>query len=147
MLYHFINIWEFILHQNSSVQRPRTFWLFKQVKLFSKYFNISINLDNFAQKIFSNRLTPELNLSSVMAPKFGATNTAKKIEKVHIKFCKKYACLHQNTADYFVLSECERYPLAITYILGQKRNAAYKAYIVYGGSFTNLSQTMCQFER
>ena len=28
-------------------------------------------------------------------------------------------------------------------ILGQKRNAAYKTYIVYGGSFTNLSQTIC----
>ena len=51
-----------------------------------------------------------------MAPKFGATNTAKKIEKVHIKFCKRYACLHQNTADYFVLSECGRYPLAVTYM-------------------------------
>ena len=28
---------------------------------------------------------------------------SQKIEKVHIKFCKRYACLHQNTADYFVL--------------------------------------------
>ena len=27
----------------------------------------------------------------------------------------------------------------ISYILGQKRNAAYKTYIVYGGYFTNLS--------
>ena len=46
-----------------------------------------------------------------MAPKFGVTNTAK-IEKVQIKFNKRYACLHQNTANYFVLSECRRYPLA-----------------------------------
>ena len=30
-----------------------------------------------------------------------------------------------------------------TYILGQKRNAPYKTYIVYGGNFTNLSQTIC----
>ena len=29
------------------------------------------------------------------------------------------------------------------YILGQKRNAAYKTYIVYGGFFTKLSQTIC----
>ena len=29
------------------------------------------------------------------------------------------------------------------YILGQKRNAAYKPYIVYGWFFTNLSQTIC----
>ena len=28
-------------------------------------------------------------------------------------------------------------------ILGQKGNAAYKACIVYGGSFTNLVQTIC----
>ena len=46
-----------------------------------------------------------------MAPKFGVTNTAK-IEKVQIKFNKRYACLHQNTANYFVLSECRRYSLA-----------------------------------
>ena len=118
MMCHFINIWEFILHQNSSGQRPRTFWLFKQVKLFSKSFNISITLVYFAQKIFSNYLTLLLNLFSVMAPKFGATNTAKtKKEKVHIKFCIRYACLHQNTAEYFfVLSECGQYPPAVTYM-------------------------------
>ena len=29
------------------------------------------------------------------------------------------------------------------YILGQKRNAAYKTYVVYGGFFTKLSQTIC----
>ena len=34
-----------------------------------------------------------------------------------------------------------------SYILGQKRNAAYKTYIVYGGSFTNLSQTICRSMR
>ena len=51
-----------------------------------------------------------------MAPKFGATNTAKKLKKIHIKFCKIYACLHQNTADYFVLSDCGWYPLAVTYM-------------------------------
>ena len=84
----FINIWEFILHQNSSGQRPRTFWLFKQVKLFSKSFNISINLVNFAQKIFSNYSTQLLNLFSVMAPKFGATNTAKKLKNYISSFVK-----------------------------------------------------------
>ena len=34
-------------------------------------------------------------------------------------------------------------PQCLLYILGQKRNAAYKTYIVYGVSFTNLSQTIC----
>ena len=29
------------------------------------------------------------------------------------------------------------------YILGQKRNAAYKTYILYGVYFINLSQTIC----
>ena len=29
------------------------------------------------------------------------------------------------------------------HILGQKRNAAYKTYIAFGGNFTNLSQTIC----
>ena len=32
----------------------------------------------------------------------------------------------------------------ITYILGQKRNAAYKTCIVYGGLYTHLSQTIRQ---
>ena len=47
------------------------------VKLFSKSSNISIKLVNFAQKIFSNYLTPYLSQFSVMASKFGATNTVK----------------------------------------------------------------------
>ena len=32
---------------------------------------------------------------------------------------------------------------SIELILGQKRNAAYKTYILYGVSFTNMSQTIC----
>ena len=39
-----------------------------------------------------------------------------KIEKVHIKFCKQYCLLSQNTADFFALGECGRLPLCITYI-------------------------------
>ena len=46
------------------------------------------------------------------------------------------ACL---TADSGVASTIP----ARYHILGQKRNAAYKTYIVYGGYFTNLSQTIC----
>ena len=38
------------------------------------------------------------------------------IEKVHIRFCKRYIGLHQNTADFFALSECGRHPLAVTYM-------------------------------
>ena len=51
-----------------------------------------------------------------MAPKF-VLGIQQKIEKVQIKFNKRYACLNQNTADYLVLSECGRYSLAVTYIL------------------------------
>ena len=38
------------------------------------------------------------------------------IEKVQRKFCKRCACLHQNTADFLALSECGRFPLAVTYM-------------------------------
>ena len=50
-----------------------------------------------------------------MAPKFGATNTAKKLKKYISSFVKD-TLVHQNTADYFVLRECGRYPLAVTYM-------------------------------
>ena len=40
----------------------------------------------------------------------------KTIEKIQIKFCKRHSCLHQNTADFLVLGECGRYPLAVTYM-------------------------------
>ena len=39
---------------------------------------------------------------------------SKPIEKIHSQFCKKYTGLHQNTADFFALSECGRHPLAVT---------------------------------
>ena len=39
----------------------------------------------------------------------------KTIEKIHSKFCKRYIGLHQNTADFLAISECGRYPLAVTY--------------------------------
>ena len=41
---------------------------------------------------------------------------SKTIEKVHIKFCKRFVGLHQNTADFFALSECGRYPISVTYM-------------------------------
>ena len=31
---------------------------------------------------------------------------SKTIEKIHIRFCKKFIGLHQNTADFFAVSEC-----------------------------------------
>ena len=45
----------------------------------------------------------------------------------------------------FVLFSSVQYVQAtdMNYILGQKRNAAYKTYILYAVSFTNLSQTIC----
>ena len=41
---------------------------------------------------------------------------SKQIEKIHILFCKRYIGLHQNTADFFALSECGRHPLAVSYM-------------------------------
>ena len=37
------------------------------------------------------------------------------IENVHIKFGKRVACLHQNVANFFALSECGRLPQSINY--------------------------------
>ena len=38
------------------------------------------------------------------------------IEKVQSKFCRRYVCLHKNTAAFLAVSECGRYPLAVTYM-------------------------------
>ena len=38
------------------------------------------------------------------------------IEKVHVKFCKRFIGLNQNTADFYALSECGRYPLSVIYM-------------------------------
>ena len=39
-----------------------------------------------------------------------------RIEKVHIKFCKKLCLLSCNTCDFLALGECGRLPLCITYM-------------------------------
>ena len=41
---------------------------------------------------------------------------SKTIEKVHSKFCKRFIGLNQNTADFFALSECGRYPMSVVYM-------------------------------
>ena len=38
------------------------------------------------------------------------------VEKVHIDFCKRVCCLNQSSADFYELTECGRYPIAVTYI-------------------------------
>ena len=45
-----------------------------------------------------------------------AQTYSKQIEKIHNQFCKRYIGLHQNAADFFALSECGKYPLAVTYM-------------------------------
>ena len=42
---------------------------------------------------------------------------SEEIEKIQTKFCKRYVGLHQNTADNFVLGECGRLPLAVSYMV------------------------------
>ena len=41
---------------------------------------------------------------------------SEEIEKVQSKFCKQYIGLKQNTNDAFVVGECGRLPLAVTYM-------------------------------
>ncbi|MCG8044707.1 MAG: endonuclease/exonuclease/phosphatase family protein [Candidatus Thiodiazotropha taylori] len=41
---------------------------------------------------------------------------AEEIEKIQTKFCKQFIGLKQNTADIFVLGECGRLPLAVSYL-------------------------------
>ena len=43
------------------------------------------------------------------------------IEKVHVKFCKRFIGLNQNTADFYALSECGRYPLSVIYTRGDRK--------------------------
>ena len=63
-----------------------------------------------------------------------------------------YDIVRMNVSQYFYTAALERtaaiamgWGRGFENILGQKRNAAYKPYILYGGggSFTNLSQTIC----
>ena len=73
-------------------------------------------MDNSAQndifKLFDSIVRPILCYGSeIWGYEYSQT-----IEKVQSKFCKRYACLHKNTADFLALSECGRYPLAVTYM-------------------------------
>jgi hypothetical protein len=47
---------------------------------------------------------------------FWGYNTCRQIENVHISFCKRLACLNQNVASFFALSECGRLLISIRYM-------------------------------
>ena len=51
-------------------------------------------------------------------------------------------CRGLSESTHLKMSHCRKSHVA-AHILGQKINAACKTYIVYGGSFTHLSQTIC----
>ena len=63
-------------------------------------------------KLFDSIVTPILCYGSDI----WGFEYSKQIEKIHSQFCKRYIGLHQNAADFFALSECGRYPLAVTYM-------------------------------
>ena len=41
---------------------------------------------------------------------------SKTIEKIHIRFYKRFIGLHQNTADFLALIKCGRYPISLIYM-------------------------------
>ena len=63
-------------------------------------------------KLFDSIVRPILCYGS----KIWGYEYSQTIEKVQSKFCKRYACLHQSTADFLALNECGRFPLAVTYM-------------------------------
>ena len=85
-------------------------------KAICRIFQYQRNFGNFTPndlfKLFDSIVRPILCYGSEIWGHEYCTH----IEKVHIRFCKRYIGLHQNTADFFALSECGRQPLAVTYM-------------------------------
>ena len=85
-------------------------------KAFSSIFRYQKNFGRFHSKdmfrMFDTIIKPILCYGSEIWGYEFAIN----IEKVQVKFCKRYCCLSLNTADFFVLAECGRLPLCITYM-------------------------------
>ena len=85
-------------------------------KAFSSIFRYQTNFGRFHSKdmfrMFDTMIKPILCYGSEIWGYEFAIN----IEKVQVKFCKRYCCLSLNTADIFVLGECGRLPLCITYM-------------------------------
>ena len=77
---------------------------------YGKHFGYFSLQDAF--KLFDAMVKPILVYSS---PLWGF-QVCSQIEKVHIQFCKRLACLNKNVANIFPLSECGRYPLSTTYM-------------------------------
>lgn len=76
---------------------------------YQRYFGYFTYKDLF--KLFDAMVTPILTYSADI----WGFKVRDEIENVHIKFCKRVACLHQNVANFFALSECGRLPLSINY--------------------------------
>ena len=85
-------------------------------KAVCRIFQYQKHFGNFPQndsfKLFDSIVTPILCYGSDI----WGFEYSKQIEKIHSQFCKRYIGLHQNAADFFALSECGRYPLAVTYM-------------------------------
>ena len=85
-------------------------------KAVCRIFQYQRNFGNFSPneifKLFDSIVQPILCYGS----EIWGYEYSKQIEKIHILFCKRYIGLHQNTADFFALSECGRHPLAVSYM-------------------------------
>jgi hypothetical protein len=80
--------------------------IFSRQKYFG-YFTI-----NEAFKLFDSMVSPILTY----AADIWGYQYSQQIEQIHVYFCKRVACLNQNVANFFALSECGRYPLSVLYM-------------------------------
>lgn len=116
MSYLSISTWEFISPRNLFGRKQKKCWHTRQAKRFVEFFSTNDNLDFFYPndifKLFDSIVSPVLCYGS----EIWGYEFSKVIEKIHSQFCKRYVGLHQNTADFFALSECGRHPLAVTYM-------------------------------
>jgi hypothetical protein len=82
---------------------------------------------NDAFKLLDAMVKPILTHSSEIL----GYNTCQWIENVHISFCQRIACLNQNIASFFTLSECGRLPISLTYM---------SKYVKYSLKLTEMPQ-------
>ena len=68
---------------------------------------------NDAFKLFDAMVLPILTYSS----EIWGYQSCDIVERPHIRFCKRIACLNSNVANFFALSECGRTPIAVTYMV------------------------------
>ena len=86
------------------------------IKAYCSIFRYQRNFGRFDSKdlfkLFDTMVKPILCYGS----EIWGFKYAENIEKIQVKFCKRYCGLSLNVADYFTLGECGRLPLCTTYM-------------------------------